>query len=128
MYSCEVRNRFYRAEQSAIRDIHRIPMKVFGCSVAYRRTSSGDHVSVRLEQKHFKAVKEFFETAARVEPVETPEADLIGFKFEFNAPVCPPVSQIIRSINRIRAKAGLELVNPTHVFRLRKSQRTCKGT
>ncbi len=121
-------HRFFRDEQNAIRDVRRVPMKVAGYSIAYRKTSLGDRVSVRLEQKHFKAVKELFDTAARGEPVENLEARLNGFNFEFYAPVCQQVSRIIRSINRIRAKAGLELVNPHHIFHSRKSQKIFKET
>lgn len=120
------KHRFYTQEFPCIRDVRRLPIRVGGYSIMLCESEFRRCVSIRLEQKNFEILKEYFQNLALLETAERLEGEINGLNFEFYAPVCRQVAQLIRLLNRIRAQAGLELIDPLRIFRSRRSQKIFK--
>ena len=111
-------HRFF-AEES-FQDIRRVPLRIFGYSIGYRKGADGKyHASVRIEEREWKRHKtQIIEHCTQ----RTPEALAKVFgniPYEPYAPVTNQVLTLYRAVNRKRKRAGLEEV-PFSCLRLRR--------
>lgn len=97
------RHTFYEAEEDAIRDARRVPIKVFGHSVSYQ----AGHPSVRIEEQEFKRQKVYFREIAVKRTAEVLYREINELPYERYAPVRSQLSGLLREVNRARKAAGL---------------------
>jgi hypothetical protein len=103
---------FFTSEAGQIWDIRRHPLYFMGYSIGYRQARNGQswHVSVRIQRELCSDLKARFETLALQLPVEELIRELQGIDYEPFAPVRAQIRAIMRTVNRKRQTAGLELV------------------
>jgi hypothetical protein len=94
---------FLRREASAIRDARKVPIKFAGYSVSFR----GGHACVRIEQETEKWLKAYMVERALTKK-ETLEASFYRLPYEPYKPVRQQLLTILREVNRVRGRAGLE--------------------
>jgi hypothetical protein len=120
-------HRFFEEEAVCIRDVRRIPLKVAGYSVSYRRggqVSDGKadvkwHSHVEIDREWYKVLQAWFlDTAAR-RSAEKVALDFYRFPFEPYAPVRRQMLGLLRKVNVARKKAGFEQL-PFAVLPLRR--------
>jgi hypothetical protein len=104
-------HKFYAAEEDAIRDARRIPIKVFNHSVSYQ----AGHPSVRIEEQEFKRLKVYFREIAAKRTAEVLYQELNGLPYERYAPVRSQLSGLLREVNRARKAAGMRPVSDSCV-------------
>ena len=103
-------HRFFE-EEAGIKDIRRVPLRIFGYSIGYRKGADGRyHASVRIEDQEWKKHKvELLKDWRHACPRKLGER-FNKLPFEPYAPVRSQVLGIFRAINRRRKVAGLEEV------------------
>jgi hypothetical protein len=113
-------HRFF-VEEKDIRDFRRTPLRHGGYSVSARHsTVTGRlHASVRIEQEVYLGLKARLLELALHRSVEALAREFAGLPFEPYAPVRRQFLNLLRAVNRERARAGYELV-PSTVLRLRR--------
>ena len=113
---------FFAAEANTLCDIRRQPISFEGYSIGCRRGRGGGeyHASVRVNRERFAELKARFFDAAVHRGVEELCSNLRHLPFEPYAPVRCQLGGLLRSINRRRKLAGLELI-PLSVLRWRRS-------
>lgn len=113
---------FFAAEAMRLRDVRRQPVSFMGYSIGCRRARGGGeyHASVRINRERFAELKRRFQAVAVHRTVEELCSDLRLLPFEPYAPVRCQLCSLVRTINRQRKVAGLELV-PVTALRLHRS-------
>ena len=103
-------HRFFE-EEPGIKDIRRIPLRVFGYSIGYRKGADGKfHASVRIDEREWKKHKvELLRNWHQSNPSRLGER-FRTLPFEPYAPVRNQILGTYRAINRRRKVAGLEEV------------------
>jgi len=93
-----------------------------GYSIGCRRARGGGeyHASVRINRERFAQLKARFQNVAVHRTVEELYSDLRHLPFEPYAPVRCQLGGLLRSINRRRKIAGMELI-PVSVLRWHRS-------
>ena len=113
---------FFAAEAKRLRDIRRQPVSFLGYSIGCRRARGGGeyHASVRINRERFAQLKARFQNVAVHRTVQELYSDLRHLPFEPYAPVRCQLGGLLRSINRRRKIAGMELI-PVSVLRWHRS-------
>ncbi len=120
-------HRFFEEEGAGIRDIRRVPLKIAGYSISYRRggrTRDGErdkrwHSHVEVERGRFLEVKaHFLHLAVHRSPANLAMA-FYDFPFEPYAPVRRQLLVLLREVNAVRRQAGFQLL-PIEVLPLRR--------
>jgi len=114
---------FFAAEAKQIRDIRKHPLHFMGYSIGCRRCRHGRrlHASVRINRERFHELKAWLERIAVHASVEELWGELRAVPFEPYAPIRDQLRSMLRTINRRRKVAGLELVPPESI-RVRRAQ------
>jgi hypothetical protein len=94
---------FLTREKKSIRDARKVPIKFAGYSVSFR----GGHACVRIEKETEKFLKTSFVEQA-LKRKETLEASFYTLPFEPYKPVRQQLLTILREVNRLRSRQGLE--------------------
>ena len=110
-------------EEANIRDIRKIPLKVGGYSISFRRdgrprSGRGEQfrVHVRIEAERYKELlAEFEHYACRMSP-DRLAAKLYELPFQGYAPVRRQLCSILRVINRRRCRAGMSVIPKESLF------------
>lgn len=97
-------HKFFDEEARSIRDLRRVPLKVFGYAVSQKR----GHAHVRIERDEFRGLKAYFLRQAAHRRAETVTEELQALPFEPYAPVRRQLLQLVRAINRTRRAAGFD--------------------
>src|ERR1035441_6401818 len=110
---------FFRAEGKQIRDIRKQPLGFMGYAIGIGRSRHDGslHVSVRIQRETFRELLAQFKQMAVQRTVEELCRELRALPFEPFAPVRDQCAILLRSVNRLRKTAGLELV-PWNAVRL----------
>lgn len=113
-------HRFF-VEEPCIRDVRRYPLVYGGYSVSSRTSTvtRRRHASVRIERCEYKALLRYFE---RIALSYTSEGlgDLIrSLPYEPFAPVRRQLLTLLRRVNRVRTRSGLDTV-PVSILRLKR--------
>jgi len=111
---------FFAAEAQCIRDLRRVPLKVFGYAVSYRANGGRGHASVRIERQRYRELKAYFEALAVHRSMDELAAELRALPFAPYAPVRRQLLMVVNAINRRRRVAGFEPV-PLTALRLSRS-------
>jgi hypothetical protein len=111
---------FFAAEGKCVRDLRRVPLKVFGYAVSYRVNGGRGHASVRIERQLYRELKAYFEALAVHRSMEGLAVELRELPFAPYAPVKRQLLMVVNAVNRLRRAAGFEPV-PVAVLRLRRS-------
>ena len=106
---------FFRLEGDRVRDVRRVPLKVFGYALSVKR----GHAHVRIEREEFKRLEAYFVGRAPHRSAASLESELRALPYEPYAPVRRQLLQLVRRVNRARRLAGYELI-PFEVLRLRR--------
>jgi hypothetical protein len=114
---------FLRREARCIRDARRVPIKFAGYSVSFR----GGHACVRIAVEHEKTLKTQLVERA-LEPREALEATVYTLPFEPYKPIRQQLLTIVREVNRVRARAGLEALSDMCIRYRRKIVRPFETT
>jgi hypothetical protein len=121
LVATEGRHRFYEVEGPRVLDIRRVPLKFRGYSIGYRQCRGGGswHVSVRIEEAEYRALKAYFRAIAHRRSVEELAAELRRLRYEPYAPVRSQLLSVLRAVNRERFARHLEPVPDAalHLFR-----------
>ena len=106
---------FFAAEATRLRDVRRTPLSFMGYSIGCRRARGGGeyHASVRIHRDRFAELKARFKAAAPHLNVEELCSALRSLQFEPYAPVRAQFCGLLRTVNRQRKLAGLELIPPS---------------
>ncbi len=97
---------FFDEEERNIRDVRRVPLKVFGYSLGH----SGGHAHVRIEREEYKRLKAYFLDIAKHRRAEHLADEFRSLPFEPYAPIRRQLLGLLRAVNRERTEAGYELV------------------
>ena len=110
-------NPFFAAEGEQVLDIRKTPLKFAGYSIGCRfgRNSRTQHASVRIHRQIYAELKAHLEAIAVHRSVEDLIRELSSLPYEPYAPVRDQLRGILRSANRQRKLAGLELVSPSEI-------------
>ena len=119
------RHEFFTAEASRIRDIRRVPLRYASYTVGCRRYHDKWHAAVRLDAEAFRRLKARFALMAITSDAERLEQAFSRLPVEPYAAVRRQLFELLRAVNRIRKRAGLELI-PVTVLRLHR--RSVKAT
>ncbi len=111
---------FFAAEGRCVRDLRRVPLKVFGYAVSYRMNGGRGHASVRIERQRYGELKAYFDALALHRSIASLAVELSELPFAPYAPVRRQLLMVVNAVNRRRRVAGLEPV-PLTVLRLRRS-------
>lgn len=111
---------FFAAEAQCVRDLRRVPLKVFGYAISYRVNGGRGHASVRIERQKYRDLKAYFEALAVHRSGEDLAVELRRLPFAPYAPVRRQLLRVVNAINRRRRVAGYEPV-PLAALRLRRS-------
>ena len=105
-----------------LRDIRRRPISFTGYSIGCRRARGGGayHASVRINCERFAELKARFKSVAVKCSVEELCFDLLHLPFEPYAPVRSQLGGLLRTVNRRRKIAGMELI-PVSALRWHRS-------
>jgi hypothetical protein len=121
------RSSFFEQERTSIRDIRNVPLQFAGYSISYRRGGrrrDGEidakwHSHVAISRKDYRELRaHFWELATRVS-ADRLALELYGLPFEPYAPVRRQMLNLLRSMNRVRRKAGLSQI-PHEILPLRR--------
>jgi hypothetical protein len=97
---------FFDLEGDRVRDVRRVPLKLFGYSVGY----SGGHVRVRIERELFKRIRAHVLDLAVHRSSRGLADELRRLDFEPYGPVRRQLVQLVRAVNRRRRAAGYDPV------------------
>lgn len=97
---------FFELEGDRVRDVRRVPLKLFGYAVGY----SGGHVRVRIEREVFRNIRAHLLELAPHRSCRGLSDELRRLDFEPYGPVRRQLVQLVRSINRVRRAAGFDPV------------------
>jgi hypothetical protein len=111
---------FFAAEAKCVRDLRRVPLKVFGYAVSYRVNGGRGHASVRIERQRYCELRAYFEALALHRSIAGLAVELRELPFAPYAPVKRQLLMVVNGVNRRRRVAGLEPV-PLTALRLRRS-------
>lgn len=115
---------FFEAEQGSVRDARRVPLKIGGYALSYRKGQDGrSHAHVRIDHERYKEIKAWFLGAATRRPADVLARVFWSVPFEPYAPVRRQLLNILRATNRARQVAGL---TPVPVSALRFKRRIVK--
>ena len=103
---------FFAAEGNQVRDIRRYPLRFMRYSIGCRKGRDGCkwHPSVRIAREACRELKAHYAAMAVHRPVEDLCRELGGLGYEAYAPVRDQLLGILRTVNRCRQAAALELV------------------
>lgn len=105
------RHPFFTEEAAAIRDIRKVPIRLGGYSVSFRRGADGKfHPHVRMDEDHYRGLKAYLLGLAVHRRAEALVDELWRVPFEPYAPVRRQLFNILRAVNRARKVAGFERV------------------
>lgn len=121
------RHRFREIEAGAIRDIRRVPIKIWGYSVSYRpggRTRTGErdprwHAHVEIERQRYKEIRDHLLDLAVHRNAEDLALEFYHLPFEPYAPIRRQMLNFLRAVNRKRKAAGYSQL-PYSVLPLRR--------
>lgn len=106
------------ANEPTFRDIRREPLSFSGYSIGYKLGADRKwHASVRIHPTEYLKLKAYFLDLATRRSVEKLTAEFQRIPFEPYAPVRRQFLNIHRAVNRVRKRAGYELV-PMGALRL----------
>jgi hypothetical protein len=105
---------FFDEEATSVRDIRRVPLRIAGYSISYRRggrTMKGKrdakwHSHVEVDREWLKVLQAWFLDTAVRRSVEKVVLDFYRFPFEPYAPVRRQMLNLLRAVNRARRQAG----------------------
>lgn len=120
-------HRFFVEEHASIRDIRRVPLRVAGYSISYRRggrTRQGEvdhrwHAHVEIERSRYLEIKAHFLDLALHRSAEKMALAFYELPFEPYAPVRRQMLNLLRSVNQARKAAGFATL-PVEVLPLRR--------
>jgi len=120
-------HRFKEEEAESIRDIRRVPLRLAGYSISYRRggrTRKGEidprwHAHVEIDRKTYKEMRDYLLDLAVHRSVRNLALEFYQLPFEPYAPVRRQLLRIQREVNRVRKRAGFAPV-PSEVLPLRR--------
>jgi hypothetical protein len=120
-------HRFREIEAGGIRDIRRVPIKIWGYSVSYRpggRTRKGErdprwHAHVEIDRERYKEIRDHLLDLAVHRSAEALALEFYHLPFEPYAPIRRQMLNIWRAVNRKRKAAGYSLL-PVSVLPLRR--------
>jgi len=111
---------FFEREREVLRDIRRHPISFAGYSVGVGTDPHGKvHASVRIAPEEYRWLKRFMVQFGRNASVPEIEREFRMLRFEPYQPVVRQVLNVLRAVNRVRKRAGLEQV-PTDCIRTRR--------
>jgi len=111
---------FFAEEHGAIRDLRKTPIRIGGYSISARRGPDGRlHAHVRIEQNRFKDLKASLLESAVRSSTAVLASRLYEMPYEPYAPVRRQYLRLLRSVNEIRARAGLKML-PSTILPLRR--------
>jgi len=118
---------FFAEEAGGIRDIRRVPLRIAGYAISYRRagqTEAGQvsaswHAHVEIERARYLEWKALLLDQAVRRSAEELALEFYRFPFEPYAPVRRQMFALLRAVNRVRKRAGLALL-PAQVLPLRR--------
>ena len=99
---------FFREEPN-VRDIRRVPLKFAGHSLSQRRSTvtGSSHASVRIAPEEYRQVKAYLLEYCVRWSLERLHVELYRLPFQPYAPVRRQLLNLLRAVNRKRARAGL---------------------
>lgn len=106
---------FFEQEGDRVRDVRRVPLKLFGYAVG----CSGGRVQVRIERELFHSIRAHLLELAPHRSCRALSDELRRLDFEPYGPVRRQLVQLVRSINRVRRAAGYDRV-PLDVLPVRR--------
>jgi hypothetical protein len=120
-------HRFFEEEAASIRDIRRIPLRIGGYSISYRRggrTHAGEvdsrwHAHVEIERSRYLELKAHLLHLAVHRSPENLALAFYELPFEPYAPIRRQLLVLLRDVNRVRKHAGFAKV-PVEVLPLRR--------
>jgi hypothetical protein len=118
---------FKSDEAEVLHDIRRVPVKIGGYSISYKRggrTRSGEldpawHSHVEIYRPEFNRLRLYFQEIALRLPVEKLAVEFYRLPFEPYAPVRRQMLQLWKDVNYRRKTAGLKLL-PVEILPLRR--------
>lgn len=117
-------HRFFELERGNILDARESPVRFYGYSVGYR----DGHPHVRISAAQYRAIREAFLEGALSLPAAVLEARFRNLPFEPYGPVKLQLKKLLRRVNRVRRRAGLERVSVTCLRTKRKTVRPFEVT
>ena len=120
-------HRFFVEENASIRDIRRVPLRIAGYSISYRRggrTRQGEvdhrwHAHVEIERGRYLEIKAHFLDLALHRSADKMALAFYELPFEPYAPIRRQLLNLLRSVNQARKVAGLTTL-PVEVLPLRR--------
>lgn len=97
---------FFELEGDRVRDVRRVPLKLFGYAVGY----SGGHVQVRIERNLLRSIRAHVLDLAPHRSCRALAEQIRRLDFEPYGPVRRQLVQLVRAVNRRRRAAGFEPV------------------
>ncbi len=114
------KHRFFEEEASLIQDVRRIPIKVGGYAISYRKGPDGKfHSHVRIDQRAYNELKAYFLEMAVHRCAEKLINEFWLVPYEPYAPVRRQLFNILRAVNRVRKMAGYQTL-PVEVVPLKR--------
>jgi hypothetical protein len=118
---------FFEQEAASIRDIRRVPLKVAGYWISYRRgqrTRDGRpdpawHAHVQIAPRRFRELRAYFAEMATRWSANRLCLEFYRLPFEPYAPIRRQLLRLLREVNNRRKRAGLELL-PFEVLPMRR--------
>lgn len=113
------RGTFFEEERRVLRDFRREPLLCFGLAVSHRE----GHPHVRIAFREMEMLKNHFLARALTRRAGRLEGEFRALPFEPYAPVRAQLGELLREVNRLRKRAGLEAVEEGC---LRSRRRICR--
>ena len=121
------KHQFFEEEAGCIHDIRHVPLKFTGYSISYRRgnrTADGKpdfqwHSHVEIEREWYKLFQARYYDAAIQDSIKQLVLRFFHFPFEPYAPIRRQMLKLLKMVNTVRHKAGLEVL-PYTVLPLRR--------
>lgn len=115
-------------EAESLKDCRRIPIKLAGYSISYRRSSITDpsqpstkwRSHVRIDDQRYKELKSRFEYLANHRSPENLALEFSQIPFARYAPIRRQLLNIHRTVNKLRQQRGFDLL-PYSVLNLRRT-------
>jgi len=100
---------FFELERHNLRDVRERPIRFYGYSIGYR----DGHPHVRISSAQYRMLRDAFLDAALRMPASSIEARFRNLPFEPYGPVKLQLKKLLRMVNRMRRRAGLNRVSET---------------
>jgi len=118
---------FFDEEQASVRDIRRVPLRLGGYSVSYRRggrkpdgsVDRGWHSHVEIDRRHFRELRAYFSEMATRWSAARLGLEFYRLPFEPYAPVRRQLLTLLKVVNQRRKRAGLSQL-PHEVLPMRR--------